>query len=83
MKVHVVFTGGTIGSTASGGVISPADSSKSVLLENYIALHGNDVSFEIVSPYFALSENLCSDNSRYKTVINFKSTKINSSEFLY
>ena len=62
MKIHVVFTGGTIGSTASGGVISPADSSKSVLLQNYSSIHGNDVSFEIVSPYFALSENLCSDN---------------------
>ena len=62
MKIHVVFTGGTIGSSVSGGVISPADSSKSVLLENYIALHGNDVSFETAAPYFALSENLCAEN---------------------
>ena len=62
MKIYVVFTGGTIGSSVSGGVISPADSSKSVLLENYIALHGNDVSFETAAPYFALSENLCAEN---------------------
>ncbi len=62
MKIYVVFTGGTIGCSVSGGVISPADFSKSSLLQNYIALHGDDVSFETATPYFALSENLCAEN---------------------
>ncbi len=62
MKIYVVFTGGTIGCSASGGVISPAGFSKSSLLQNYTALHGNDVLFEAQTPYFALSENLCAEN---------------------
>lgn len=62
MKIYVVFTGGTIGSSVSGGVISPADSSKSVLLQNHIAHCCDDVSFETFTPYFALSENLCAEN---------------------
>lgn len=52
MKIYVVFTGGTIGSSVSGGVISPADSSKSVLLE--IILRFTAMMFRLKPPRLTL-----------------------------
>lgn len=55
MKILVIFTGGTIGSSLKGEWISIDDSTKYALLANYA---DSDISFETVSPYSILSENL-------------------------
>lgn len=57
MKILVMFTGGTIGSSSSGKVISPNAESKKLLLELYKKEYGGDTDFEIAEPYYALSEN--------------------------
>ncbi len=57
--IHVIFTGGTIGSALSDGVIYPDDSKKEELLARYKAqgAHAN-VEFFVTEPYYILSENL-------------------------
>lgn len=57
MKILVVFTGGTIGSTLSGGVISPDDKNARLLLETYKAENKDCPEFAAAEPYYALSEN--------------------------
>lgn len=53
-KIKVIFTGGTIGSLATGNDISPDSKTKYMLLENY----GKDLDRFITSnPLFILSEN--------------------------
>lgn len=61
MKILVVFTGGTIGSTVSNGYISPDKNKAYRLIEMYRSLHKNDVEFEFAEPYTLLSENLTGD----------------------
>lgn len=61
MKILVVFTGGTIGSRAQNGWISPDGDTKYTLIENYISENGNDVEFASAEPYFILSEDLSAD----------------------
>lgn len=56
MKILVAFTGGTIGSTSRDGVIAPDAEKKYTLLDMYGKR--NDVSFDTLSPYTLLSENL-------------------------
>ena len=57
MRLLFIFTGGTIGSTQSGDVIS-ADRTKSYRIINaYREKHGIDFDYEISEPYTALSEN--------------------------
>ena len=58
MKILVIFTGGTIGSVASDGWISPNGQTKRELISRYEKLNGNDVEFVSISPYTILSENL-------------------------
>ena len=60
MKILVIFTGGTIGSTASGGWIAPRDSARFTLINNYASNH-NGVEFDTLSPYTILSENLSAE----------------------
>lgn len=57
MKILAVFTGGTIGSSSVGGVISPDCRNSYRLLEMYGEVDG-DVEFTAVQPYNILSENL-------------------------
>lgn len=57
MKILVIFTGGTIGSTVKKGWMVTDDSTKYMLLDNY-KYDGNDLEFVTASPYTALSENL-------------------------
>ena len=62
MKILVVFTGGTIGSAVSDGWISPASEMKYLLIEKYREITGDDMSFDTLTPYTILSENLCAEN---------------------
>ena len=61
MKILVVFTGGTIGSSKIDGVISPDKSNSYVLLDMYSKID-NSVDFTAVQPYNILSENLCGND---------------------
>lgn len=61
MKILVVFTGGTIGSTKNNGVIAP-DKSNSYLLLDLYQKFDEQTEFVSVQPYTILSENLCGDN---------------------
>lgn len=59
MKIHAIFTGGTIGSKVNDkGVISPAKSATFSLMERYQKEHGQSVRFLCQEPYYILSENL-------------------------
>lgn len=63
MKILTVFTGGTIGSTKSEGVISPDSKNSYKLLEMY-SEKDNKVEFTAVQPLNILSENM---NGKYLT----------------
>lgn len=59
MKILVVFTGGTIGSSVQGEYIQTNEDMKYQLIESYLeSEHAEKVQFETVSPYTLLSENL-------------------------
>lgn len=62
MKILVIFTGGTIGSTLKNGWISPSSGTKSVLMDYYMKKTNSSVQFETVAPYTVLSENLSADH---------------------
>lgn len=62
MKIRVIFTGGTIGSRASDGWISPDGQTKRELIEHYRTNSGSDVEFLTCEPYCILSENLAAEN---------------------
>lgn len=69
MKILVIFTGGTIGSTESDGYVSPDGSKQYKLLELYKKRvqenqNNRDIEFDILSPYQTLSENITCDNFR-------------------
>lgn len=58
MKILVVITGGTIGSTIKGSFTSLDTGKNYTLIEQYKSKHGDSVDFKTVSPYSILSENL-------------------------
>lgn len=58
MKVLVVFTGGTIGSVVSEGYISPSETTRYQLIEQYKNIKNTDIEFLCTEPYTLLSENL-------------------------
>ena len=62
MKILVIFTGGTIGSTTQNGWISTDTATKYTLIENYKKACPNDTVFDTAEPYFLLSENLSAKN---------------------
>lgn len=62
MKILVVFTGGTIGSSVSDGWIAPSDDMKYLLINNFRKKTGDNIHFDTVSPYTVLSENLSSEH---------------------
>ncbi|MBQ4128539.1 MAG: asparaginase [Ruminococcus sp.] len=61
MKILVVITGGTIGSTTSGSFTSLDAEKNYALIKEFSKNHSDDISFETVSPYSILSENLTAD----------------------
>ncbi len=61
MKILVIFTGGTIGSTVEEGAISPNRDTKFVLINDFCKRFGKICEFVCREPYFALSENLNAD----------------------
>ena len=64
MKILFIFTGGTIGSTLSGGVIS-ADSEKSYkIIDFYRKNYGIAFEYDVIEPYIELSENNTGDEIR-------------------
>ncbi|MEE1061475.1 MAG: asparaginase [Ruminococcus sp.] len=69
MKILVIFTGGTIGSTCENGIISPDSDKKYRLLEKYYA-NGGKAEFDTAQPYTVLSENLNGEHLRllYKCI---------------
>lgn len=62
MKVLVIFTGGTIGSTVRDGWISTDEATKYTLIESYKEKCADDTIFVTAEPYFLLSENLSAKN---------------------
>lgn len=62
MKILVIFTGGTIGSTTQNGWISTDTATKYTLIEGYKKACPNDTVFDTAEPYFLLSENLSAKN---------------------
>ena len=59
MEILVIFTGGTIGSIAKDGWISPDGQTKRELISHYEQAFGTSVNFTTLSPYSILSEQLC------------------------
>lgn len=57
MKILIMFTGGTIGSSSNGEYISPDSENSKLLLDMYKKEYGKNVDFEITEPYYSLSEN--------------------------
>lgn len=62
MKILVVFTGGTIGSTVNGGYIAPDESKSYTLIEMYRESQGREADFDFAEPYTLLSENLTGEH---------------------
>ena len=57
MKILFLFTGGTIGSTAQGDLISTDTKKPYLLLKAYRRRYGLSVDYETAEPYTSLSEN--------------------------
>lgn len=65
MKILVIFTGGTIGSSAAAdGYFSPDETKPYKLLELYRKMSGDETRFETAEPYRTLSENLSGSHIR-------------------
>lgn len=58
MRILVVLTGGTIGSTGSNNIINVEETPKVLVVEQYRQRHGGEIMFETVSPFNLLSENI-------------------------
>lgn len=58
MKILVIFTGGTIGSTIDGDYISTDDNKPYVILDKYNKSYPNDIEWNTANPYTILSENV-------------------------
>ncbi|MCD8110359.1 MAG: asparaginase domain-containing protein [Clostridiales bacterium] len=63
MKISVIFTGGTIGSTMDGEYISLNTDSYRLLHMYKEKYDTSDLQFETESPFSVLSENLCPDHA--------------------
>ena len=69
MRILVIFTGGTIGSTENGSYVSPDKEKPYKLINMYKKLAiknkgSSSVIFDILTPYEALSENINCNNFR-------------------
>ena len=58
LKILVIFTGGTIGSTVSDGIISSDKTKKYKLIDMYRKSSSDDIEFTYDEPYTLLSEDL-------------------------
>ena len=67
MKLLFIFTGGTIGSTMHGDVISPDGTKSRKIIEAYRDKFGIDFEYDTVEPYTELSENNTGRNIRILT----------------
>ena len=79
MKILVLFTGGTIGSTLSDNYISPDSDAKYKLIDFYKKNYGDDISFVCDEPYTILSENL--DGEYISKLIESVSARLENDEF--
>ena len=75
MKILVIFTGGTIGSSANNRVISPNEENTRLLLEMYKNEYGADTQFVTAQPYYTLSEN--NTGKTLSQLISFVCNKMN------
>ena len=57
-KILVVFTGGTIGSSAKGGNVGLYTGSRKQLLDEYSQRYGDEIEFDTQTPLNILSENV-------------------------
>jgi L-asparaginase len=57
-RICVIFTGGTIGSSAEGSSVNLNSESKKLLIDMYEAAEGGDIKFDKLSPINMLSENV-------------------------
>lgn len=57
MKILIIFTGGTIGSTVNGNYISADKEAPYKLLSEYKKNYGIDFEYDVFQPYSELSEN--------------------------
>ena len=57
MKLLFIFTGGTIGSTVNGDIISTDNKKPYLILEKYREIYGINFEYDILQPYTELSEN--------------------------
>ena len=64
MKILVIFTGGTIGSTVSGEYISTDGKKPYIILDKYNKEFPNSIEWNTESPYTILSENATIDTYR-------------------
>lgn len=64
MKILLVFTGGTIGSTQSGNIISSDPSKTYKIINEYEKRYGITFDHDVLEPYNILSENATGDNIR-------------------
>ena len=64
MRILFVFTGGTIGSTLSGDIISTDEGKSYRIIEAYRERFGIDFEYDMLEPYTALSENNTGDTVR-------------------
>ncbi len=64
MKILFVFTGGTIGSTQIGEVISTDRGKPYAIISAYTKKYGIDFEYDTAEPYTELSENNTGDNIR-------------------
>lgn len=58
MKILIIFTGGTIGSTVEGEYISTDNNKPYVILERYNDSYPNEIEWDTMNPYTILSENV-------------------------
>lgn len=75
MKILVVFTGGTIGSSVLDNVISTKQDNTRLLIEKYKNTDENGVDFVLAEPYYSLSEN--NTGKTLALLISFIYDKIN------
>ena len=75
MKILVIFTGGTIGSTIGENYISLDETKRYALIENFNKTCDTKVDFDIENPYSIFSENL--SGSELTTLCKLVESKVN------
>ena len=76
MKILVIFTGGTIGSTVGENFISLDESKKYALIDHFYKNSDLQVEFDVENPYSIFSENL--SGKELTTLCKLVESKVNS-----